>query len=113
VVIALGGFMKANCYACILGISTLDTFSHIVVGTPACVYDLIIRKCLQTNLIKIFVLDETNKQLNRGIQYKINEVFKVLEKDVQVIVLSDQMSENVLDVNTHFLRNPVRILMQK
>jgi len=113
VVIAFSDFMKSDCYTCIHGINTLDTFPHVVVGTPICVYDLIVRKCLQTKFIKIFVLDDTNELLNRGINYQINEVFNMLEKDVQVIVLSDQMPKNVLDMTTDFLRNPVRILMQK
>jgi len=116
VVIAFGRFMKADCYACIHEIKTIDGFSHqpyIVVGTPGCVYNLIARKCLRTQFIKIFVLDETNKSLNRRIKDQINEVFKVLDKDIQVILLSDSMTESVLHLSTHLLRNPVHILMQK
>lgn len=117
-VTAFGGFMKADCYACIHDIKAVDSFSHqphIVVGTPACVYNLIIRKCLRTKFIKIAVLDEIHKSLNRLIKDQINEVFKVLEKDIsiQVILLTDSMPENVLHLSTHLLRNPVHILMQK
>ncbi|MBO8695552.1 DEAD/DEAH box helicase, partial [Staphylococcus aureus] len=66
VVIALGDFMKADCHACIGGTNVrddmrkLDTGSHVVVGTPGRVYDMIARKSLRTQFIKIFVLDEAD-----------------------------------------------------
>lgn len=41
-------------------------------------------------------------------------VLKFLEEDIQVILLSSAtVPEDVLDVSTHFVRNPVRILMRK
>jgi len=119
VVIALGDFMKADCHACIGGTNVrddmrkLDTGSHVVVGTPGRVYDMIARKSLRTQFIKIFVLDEADEMLSRGFKDQIKEVFKFLEEDIQVILLSATMPEDVLDVSTHFMRNPVRILVQK
>lgn len=119
VVIALGDFMKADCHACIGGTNVrddmrkLDTGSHVVVGTPGRVYDMIARKSLRTQFIKIFVLDEADEMLSRGFKDQIKEVFKFLEEDIQVILLSATMPEDVLDVSTHFMRNPVRILVQE
>jgi len=119
VVIALGDFMKADCHACIGGTNVrddmrkLDTGSHVVVGTPGRVYDMIARKSLRTQFIKIFVLDEADEMLSRGFKDQIKEVFKFLEEDIQVILLSATMPEDVLDVSTHFMRHPVRILVQK
>jgi len=56
VVIELGKFMKVDYHAC-LGVEHIhdyvrkvDTFPHVVVGTPACVNDLIYRR---THLIFI------------------------------------------------------------
>ncbi|KAF0723041.1 eukaryotic initiation factor 4A-like [Aphis craccivora] len=110
--IALGYFMKVDCHACIGGtkirddMHKLDTGSHVVVGTPGRVYDMIARKSLQTKFIKIFVLDEVNEMLSRGFERKdlVKEVFKFLKEDIQVIKFSTTMSEDVLDVSTHFMR---------
>ncbi|KAF0713290.1 eukaryotic initiation factor 4A, partial [Aphis craccivora] len=75
---------------------------------------MIARKSLQTKFIKIFVLDEVNEMFSRGFVKKdqVKEVFKFLKEDTQVIKLSTTMSEDVLDMSTHFMRNPVRILVQ-
>ncbi|CAH1708976.1 unnamed protein product [Aphis gossypii] len=119
-VIALGYFMKVDCHACIGGtkirddMRKLDTGSHVVVGTLGRVYDMIARKSLRTQFIKIFVLNEVNEMLSQGFErkYQIKEVFKFLEKDIQVIKLSSTIREDVLNVSTHFMRKPIRILVQ-
>ncbi|KAF4530154.1 hypothetical protein B566_EDAN001411 [Ephemera danica] len=120
VVIALGDFMKANCHACIGGtnvredIRRLEAGAHVVVGTPGRVYDMINRGALRTNYIKIFVLDEADEMLSRGFKDQIHDVFKQLRcEDVQVILLSATMPQEVLEVSTCFMRNPIRILVKK
>ncbi|XP_059484742.1 eukaryotic initiation factor 4A-I [Neocloeon triangulifer] len=120
VVIALGDFMKANCHACIGGtnvredIRRLESGAHVVVGTPGRVYDMISRGALRTNYIKIFVLDEADEMLSRGFTEQIHDVFKTLRcADVQVILLSATMPDDVLSVSKCFMRNPVRILVKK
>lgn len=44
---------------------------------------------------------------------QIHDVFKMLSADVQVILLSATMPDDVLDVSRCFMRDPVRILVQK
>jgi len=73
VIIALGDFIKADCHACIAKTDVYDnmhnklnTVSHVVVGTSDHVYDMIVRKSLLTQFIKIFVLGEADKILSQG-----------------------------------------------
>ncbi|XP_031624211.1 eukaryotic initiation factor 4A-like isoform X2 [Contarinia nasturtii] len=119
VVIALGDYMNAECLACIGGTNVnedmrkLDMGTHIVVGTPGRVYDMISRKVLRTKSIKLFVLDEADEMLSRGFKDQIYDVFKLLPSDVQVILLSATMPNDVLDVSKYFMREPVRILVKK
>lgn len=70
----------------------LDIGTHIVVGTPGRVYDMISRKVLRTKAIKLFVLDEADEMLSRGFKDQIYDVFKLLPSDVQVILLSGKFS---------------------
>lgn len=119
----------------------LDMGTHIVVGTPGRVYDMISRKVLRTKAIKLFVLDEADEMLSRGFKDQIYDVFKLLPSDVQVILLSGificyfyvenallnrqsdrfvftinfaaTMPNDVLDVSKYFMREPVRILVKK
>merc|ERR1712113_416994 len=119
VVIALGDYMGAQCHACIGGTSVredmrkLDDGQHIVVGTPGRVFDMISRKILRPNYIKQFVLDEADEMLSRGFKDQIYDVFRHLNQETQVILLSATMPAEVLEVTTRFMREPVRILVKK
>ncbi|KAI5633935.1 DEAD/DEAH box helicase domain-containing protein [Phthorimaea operculella] len=119
VVIALGDHLNAKCHACIGGtnvredIRQLESGVHVVVGTPGRVYDMITRRALRANTIKLFVLDEADEMLSRGFKDQIHDVFKMLSADVQVILLSATMPDDVLEVSRCFMRDPVRILVQK
>jgi len=119
VVMSLGDYMGAQCHACIGGTSVkedmrkLDHGQHIVVGTPGRVFDMISRKVLRTADIKQFVLDEADEMLSRGFKDQIYDVFRHLNQEIQVILLSATMPAEVLEVTTRFMREPVRILVKK
>jgi len=84
------------------------------VGTPGRVFDMIRRNALNTEHIKMFVLDEADEMLSRGFKDQIYDVFRMLNHEVlQVILLSATMPPDVLEVTTRFMVNPVRILVKK
>jgi len=119
VVIALGDYMGAQCHACIGGtnvredIRKLEMGVHVVVGTPVRVFDMINRKALRTEHIRIFVLDEADEMLSRGFKDQIYDVFRTLNSSIQVILLSATMPADVLEVTKQFMREPIRILVKK
>jgi len=119
VVMSLGDYMGAQCHACIGGTSVredmrkLDEGQHIVVGTPGRVFDMISRKILRPNYIKQFVLDEADEMLSRGFKDQIYDVFRHLNQETQVILLSATMPDEVLEVTSRFMREPIRILVKK
>merc|ERR1711934_763759 len=119
VVMALGDYMGAQCHMGIGGTSVredmrkLDAGQHIVVGTPGRVYDMISRKVLRPTDIKQFVLDEADEMLSRGFKDQIYDVFRFLNQEIQVILLSATMPAEVLEVTKKFMRDPVRILVKK
>ncbi|KAG9511182.1 Eukaryotic initiation factor 4A-II [Fragariocoptes setiger] len=119
VVLALGDYMGVICHACIGGTdvksdeSALNSGVHVIVGTPGRVYDMMHRNALKTDRIKMFVLDEADEMLSRGFKDQIYEVFKRLGNDVQVVLLSATMPQEVFEVTTKFMREPVRILVKK
>ena len=91
----------------------LDVGQHIVVGTPGRVFDMISRKVLRPNDIKQFILDEADEMLSRGFKDQIYDVFRHLNQEIQVILLSATMPQEVLEVTTRFMRDPIRILVKK
>ncbi|CAG8777716.1 26648_t:CDS:2, partial [Gigaspora margarita] len=119
VVIALGDFMNVECNASIggtnvrEGIKRLEAGAQVVVGTPGRVYDMINRRALKTDHIKMFVLDEADEMLSRGFKEQIYDVFQLLPPSTQVVLLSATMPADVLEVTTKFMRDPVRILVKR
>merc|ERR1712142_892736 len=119
VVLALGDFLQVICHACIGGTNVredmgiLQRGAHVVVGTPGRVYDMIQRKALSTSKISMFILDEADEMLSRGFKDQIYDVFKTLDDEIQVVLLSATMPQDVLEVTKKFMRSPTRILVKK
>jgi len=119
VVLALGDYMNAQCHACIGGTNVredmrkLEMGVHIVVGTPGRVYDMINRRALKIDSIKMFILDEADEMLSRGFKDQIYDVFRCLNPNIQVVLLSATMPADVLEVTKRFMREPIRILVKK
>jgi len=61
----------------------------------------------------MFILDEADEMLSRGFRDQIYDVFQALPRDVQVCLFSATMPEEVLDISTRFMRDPIRILVKK
>jgi translation initiation factor 4A len=119
VVIALGDYMNIECHACVGGTNVRDDMAklqegvQVVVGTPGRVYDMINRRALRTDTIKIFCLDEADEMLSRGFKDQIYELFQLLPQETQVVLLSATMPADVLEVTKKFMREPVRILVKR
>ena len=119
VVVAIGDFLSIECHACIGGTSVRDDMKalqdgpQVVVGTPGRVHDMIQRRVLRTDSMKMFVLDEADEMLSRGFTEQIYDIFQLLPQSTQVVLLSATMPQDVLEVTTKFMRDPVRILVKK
>ncbi|KAF5353885.1 hypothetical protein D9756_007261 [Leucocoprinus leucothites] len=119
VVLALGEYMNIKCHACIGGttlgedMAKLREGAHVIAGTPGRVFDMIRRRVLRTNTIKIFCLVETDKLLSCGFKDQVYKVFQRLPQNAQVALHSDTMPTKVLEVTKDFVRDPVRILARK
>lgn len=119
VMMALGDYMGAEIMACIGGRSVQDDMRrleqgvHVIVGTPGRVFDLINRRALNPATVKQFVLDEADEMLSLGFKDQIYDIFQLLPPSIQVILISATMPQDVLEVTTRFMRDPIRILVKK
>eukprot|EP01067_Filipodium_phascolosomae_P001430 Filipodium_phascolosomae@DN1953_c0_g1_i2.p2 len=79
VVLALGDYLKVKCHACVGGtavredITSLREGIHMVVGTPGRVFDMMQKKFLGVQSMKLFVLDEADEMLSRGFNNQIHQ----------------------------------------
>ena len=119
VVLALGDYLNVQCHACIGGTSVgedirkLDYGQHIVSGTPGRVYDMIRRRHLRTKNIKMLILDESDELLNMGFKDQIYDVYRYLPPSTQVVLLSATLPQDVLEMTSKFMTDPVRILVKR
>jgi len=119
VVLALGDYLNVRCHACIGGtrvrddISKLQSGVHIVVGTPGRVYDMLCRRVLRPDHIKMFILDEADEMLSRGFKDQIYDIFQALPPRVQVGLFSATMPPEALEITQRFMNKPVRILVKR
>lgn len=119
VLVALGDYLNIECYAAVGGTSVREGMAklqegvHVIVGTPGRVYDMIQRRALKTDHIKIFTLDEADEMLSRGFKDQIYDVFQLLPPTTQVVLLSATMPQDVLEVTSKFMRDPIRILVKR
>lgn len=85
---------------------------HVVVGTPGRVKDMIEKKCLKTDFLKVIVLDEADEMLDRGFIDDIKQIFGNLPSDIQVCLFSATMPPHIVEMTDKFMKNPVKILVK-
>jgi len=119
VVLAIGDYLGVRCHACIGGTKVRDDIANlqngvqVVVGTPGRVYDMLCRRILRPDYIKVLVLDEADEMLSRGFKDQIYDIYQALPSRVQVGLFSATMPPEALDITNRFMVNPVKILVKK
>lgn len=80
--------------------------SHIVVGTPGCVVDLMRKKLLKTEKMKVFVLDEADNMLDQqGLGDQCVRVKRFLPKTCQLVLFSATFPDEVRFYADKFVPN--------
>ena len=117
--LALGNFMNVQVHAYIGGrsigddVRKLDHGVHIVSGTPGRVFDMIKRRNLRTRNIKALILDEADEMLNKGFKEQIYDVYRYLPPETQVVLVSATLPQEVLEMSSKFMTDPIRILVKR
>jgi translation initiation factor 4A len=85
---------------------------HIVVGCSGRIYDMIVRKHLKVSNVKMLVLDEADEMLSKGFKDQIYNIYQNLNSQVQMVLFSATMPEEILKLTSKIMRNPVMITMK-
>lgn len=85
---------------------------HIIVGCPGRVYDMIRRRHINANKLKLVVLDEADEMLSAGFKEQVYNIFKYLNKNVQIALFSATLPNNIFQITNKFMRNPVKICVK-
>ena len=119
VVMCLSQYLKIVCYTCVGGTNITEDKKklkeggiQVVVGTPGRVVDMINKKFIVTDHLKILVLDEADEMLTRGFIEDIKTVLQSVPADIQIALFSATMPPEILEMTNQFLRNPIKILVK-
>jgi translation initiation factor 4A len=82
---------------------------HVIVGCPGRVSDMIRRRHINANNLKLVIIDEADEMLSYGFKEQIYNIFKYLNKSVQIALFSATLPTNIYQITTKFMRNPVKI----
>lgn len=120
VILGLGEYCTGfTAHVCVGGLSVREDISklqrgvHVVVGTPGRVFDLINRRALYTDAVKLFVLDEADEMLSAGFKDQIYDIFRFMPPTCQVGLFSATIPQDVLEITQKFMRDPVQILVKQ
>lgn len=115
---ALGEHMGLQVYAATGGtpiredLRALEKGVHMIVGTPGRIYDLMNRRALTREHIRILILDEADQMLEDRFKEQILCILQMgFPKECQVALFSATMPESVVEVANTLLQDPVRILV--
>ena len=89
-----------------------DNTPHIIVGCPGRIHDMMRRKHIITDKIKLVVLDEADEMLSSGFKEQIYSVFQYLSNNIQIALFSATMPSSLHYLTEKFMRNPVKIIVK-
>ena len=85
---------------------------HIIIGTPGRVLDNIVRKKLNIDYLKVFVLDEADEMLSRGFVDQIYNIFQYIPSSTQIALFSATLPPQIIDITKKFTKNAINILVK-
>jgi superfamily II DNA/RNA helicase len=90
-----------------------DKGSHIILGTPSCVQEIIGHGFLMTSSIRVIVLDRLDKMISKGSSDAIENILQVIPKSAQVVILLSEtftklgdLASKLGDLTTKSMRHP-------
>ena len=118
VVTLIGKHLEITAYAATGGTPLRDDMRAIekgaqfVVGTPGRIYDLMNRRVLNRDTIRILIMDEADQMLEDRFKEQIMCILQLgFPKETQVALFSATMPTEVVEVANQLLQNPIRILI--
>jgi ATP-dependent RNA helicase DeaD len=83
--------------------------AQIIVATPGRLIDLIERKAINLQTVKIAVLDEADEMLNMGFKEDMDEILSFTPDDKNVWLFSATMPRGVREIAKNYMSNPTEV----
>ena len=93
-------------------IKNVEEGVQVIVGTPGRVLDMLNKKIIKLDYLKILCLDEADKMLSRGFLENIKQVFHFIPTSSQIALFSATIPKDIIELSKQFMRKPVKILVK-
>lgn len=93
-------------------IRAIEKGCQFLIGTPGRIFDLMNRNVLQRENIRVLIFDEADQMLEDRFKEQVMCILqKGFPEQTQIALFSATMDEDVVDIASKILRDPVRILV--
>ena len=90
-------------------IEEIQKGAQVIVGTPGRILDLMSRRILNFDKLKVAVLDEADRMLDIGFRPDIEKILRHCPTERQTLLLSATMPDAVERLAKRYMRNPDRV----
>lgn len=115
----LGKYMKIKTCLCVgrnnkvtENISDVKN-SHIIIGTPGRILDLIERRAFNINNIICLVMDEADQLLEKDFIPKTRDIVRSLDYKTQICAFSATLPDAVVAITNKFMNKPINLLISR
>ena len=115
---SISDFTDIKCKLCIGGdmqykYTAEEIREEVIIGTPGRICDLIGKKLLKPDKIKLLVIDEADDVLSTGFRKQVKKIFSYIPKDSQVALVSATIPQEMSDLFDAILKpNFISILIK-
>ena len=87
--------------------------THIVVGTPGRIRDLIQRKSLQFDQLTTLIIDEADEMFFIGLRQQVEDILTLLPSNRQTMLFSATLSEEIRNLTKQYMKDPTELTIEQ
>jgi superfamily II DNA/RNA helicase len=86
---------------------------HVIIGCIGRINDMVNRKLLHIEELKILCLDEADELLSNTFRIQMQQLITNINKSAQILIYSATMSNEIINLTNLFMNDPVKIIVEK
>ena len=92
-----------------LQMKDLQRTQHVIIATPGRLIDLIKRKAVKLDQLKMMVLDEADEMLNMGFKEELDKILSYTPEEKSTWLFSATMPSEIKRIVKKYMENPVEV----